>query len=111
MDVPRISERLRERGTESAFVSLLQRCSVLIALAFFISGALGFGLARYLLRSPGGTPEFNAELAKMHWLSVPIIMVPVMGMMMIALWQLIRGLKVLTGLTMDELFKSEPEKK
>jgi len=111
MDVPRISAVLRERGNEPAFATLLSRCSLLIALAFFLSGGLGFGLARYLLRSPGGTPEFNAELAKMHWLSVPIIMVPVMGMMMIALWWLIRGLKVLTGLTMDELFKAEPEKK
>ena len=111
MDVPRIDAALRERGTENAFMSLLQRCSLLIACAFFVSGALGFMLARYLLKSPGGTPEFNAELAKMHWLSVPVIMVPVMGMMMIALWQLIRGLKNLTGLTMDELFKPEPAKK
>ncbi|MEO6874594.1 MAG: VC0807 family protein [Opitutaceae bacterium] len=110
MDVPRIESSLRERGAERGFTSLLQRCSILIALAFFISAALGYGLARYLLKSPGGTPEFNAELAKMHWLSVPVIMVPVMGMMMLALWQLIRGLRSLTGLTTDEIFKSEPEK-
>jgi hypothetical protein len=111
MDVPRIDAALRERGTEAGFRSLLQRCSLLIALAFFLSGGLGYLLARYLLKSPGGTAEFNAELAKMHWLSVPVIMVPVMGMMMVALWQLIRGLRGLTGLTTDEIFKSEPEKK
>ncbi len=110
MDVPRIESALRERGSAEGLKSLLQRCSLLIALAFFISGGLGFGLARYLLHSPGGTPEFNAELAKMHWLSVPVIMIPVMGMMMVALWQLIRGLKLLTGLTMDEIFRAEPEK-
>ena len=111
MDVPRIESALSERGTADGFVSLLRRCSLLIALAFFLSGGLGFALARFLLKSPGGTPEFNAELAKMHWLSVPVIMVPVMAMMMVALWQLIRGLRALTGLTTDEIFKSEPEKK
>ena len=110
MDVPRIETALRERGTGGGFAALLRGCNLLIALAFFVSGALGFVLARYLLRSPGGTPEFNAELAKMHWLSVPVIMVPVMAMMMVALWRLISGLKTLTGLTTDELMKIEPEK-
>jgi hypothetical protein len=111
MDVPRIETALRARGTEEGFTALLWRCSLLIALAFFLSGGLGFALARYVLKSPGGTPEFNAELAKMHWLSVPIIMVPVMAMMMVALWRLIRGMKALTGLTTDEIFKTEPAKK
>jgi len=111
MDVPRIETSMRDRGTTEGFKPLLQRCSLLIALAFFISGVLGYGLARYLLRSPGGTPEFNAELAKMHWLQVPIIMVPVMAMMMVALWQLLRGMRQLTGLTTDQILKAEPEKK
>ena len=91
MDVPRIEAALRARGTEEGFTALLWRS--------------------FLLKSPGGTPEFNAELAKMHWLSVPIIMVPVMAMMMVALWRLIRGMKALTGLTTDEIFKTEPVKK
>jgi hypothetical protein len=111
MDVPRIEAALRGRGTEGGFTALLRRCSLLIALAFFLSGGLGFGLARYLLTSPGGTPEFNTELAKMHWLSVPVIMVPVMAMMMVALWRLLRGLRTLTGLTTDEILKSESAKK
>jgi hypothetical protein len=111
MDVARIESALQARGTADGFSAVMRRCSILIALAFFISGGLGFGLARYLLKSPGGTPEFNAELAKMHWLSVPVIMVPVMAMMMVALWQLVRGLRELTGLTTDEIFRAEPEKK
>jgi hypothetical protein len=111
MDVPRIEQALRERGTEAGLTALLRRCSILVALAFFVSGGLGFLLARYLLRSPGGTPEFNAELAKMHWLSLPVILVPVMGMMMVALWRLVHGLTALTGLATEDLFKAEPKKK
>ena len=111
MDVPRIEEALRTRGAEAAFTALMRRCTVLLALAFFASGGIGFSLARYLLKSPGGTPEFNAELSKMHWLSVPVIMLPFMAMMFVALWRLIRGITKLTGLTMDEMFRATPDKK
>ncbi len=111
MDLPRVGAALRERGTEGGFAGLLRQCTLIVAAAFFVSAALGYGLARHLLRSPAGTPEFNAELAQMHWLSWPIIVVPCMALMMVALWRLIVGLKALTGLTTDEIFKSEPAKK
>ncbi len=111
MDLPRVEAALRERGHETDFRRLLQRCTLLVAAAFFVSAVLGYALARYLLRSPSGTPEFNAELAKMHWFSWPIIVVPCMVLMMVALWRLVVGLKKLTGLTTDEIFKAEPEKK
>ena len=110
MDLPRVNAILTARGNEAGFARLLQRCTLIVAAAFFVSAALGYFLARYLLRSPSGTPEFNAELAKMHWLSWPIIVVPCMVLMMVALWRLIVGLKELTGLTTDEIFKAEPEK-
>jgi hypothetical protein len=109
MDVPRIEAALRERGTETAFLAIMRRSTVLVAAAFFLSGALNFMLARHLLRSPGGTPEFNAELAKMHWLSWPVIAGPSMAMMMFAFWQLLKGVERLTGLTGDDVFR--PDKK
>ena len=111
MDVPRVEAALRERSTEGEFAGLLRRCTVLLALAMFVSGAIGYFLARHLLRSPGGTPEFNAELAKMHWLAVPVIMVPSMAMMMVVFWKLMGGLTRLTGLTTDDIFRTAPEKK
>jgi hypothetical protein len=107
MDVPRIEAALRERGAETAFATIMRRATVLVAVSFFVSGALNFVLARHLLRSPGGTPEFNAELAKMHWLSWPIIAVPSMAMMIVALWQLLKGVETLTGLTADDVFRTE----
>jgi hypothetical protein len=107
MDVPRIEAALRERDAETAFAAIMQRATMLVAASFFVSGALNFVLARHLLRSPGGTPEFNAELAKMHWLSLPVIAVPSMAMMMVALWQLLKGVEALTGLTADDVFRAE----
>lgn len=111
MDVPRIESALRERGSEQGLAALLRQCTLIVAAAFFISAALAYGLARYLLKSPGGTAEFNAELAKMHWLSWPVIVVPSMIMMMLALWRLVNGLKKLTGLATDDLFHADEKKR
>jgi hypothetical protein len=111
MDLPRVEAALQARGQTAGFAGLLKQCTLIVAASFFVSAALGYALARHLLRSPSGTAEFNGELAKMHWLSWPIIVVPCMILMMVALWRLITGLKGLTGLTTDEIFKSEPEKK
>jgi hypothetical protein len=79
-------------------------------VSFLLSAVLNFGLARYLLKSASGTPEFNAELAKMHLLSWPVIVVPSLAMTLFALWRLLTGLKNLTGLSMDEIFRAPPPK-
>lgn len=111
MDVPRVETALREREAHAGFARLLRECTVLVALAFFASAVLAYGLARWLLTSPGGTPEFNDQLSKMHWLGIPVITVPAMAMMMVALWRLFVGIKKLTGLTMDEVMRTPPAKK
>lgn len=107
IDVPRVSAALAERRNEPAFAALMRRCTMLVAGSFFISAALNYLLARHLLRSPGGTAEFNAELAQMHIWSWPVIVVPSMAMMLVALWRLLRGLKRLTGLELEQIFRDE----
>jgi hypothetical protein len=47
----------------------------------------------------------------MHMLSWPVIVVPSMAAMMLVFWRLLAGLKNLTGLTMDEIFRAPEEKK
>ena len=111
MDINRINAALVARGNEPAFARLLARSSYWLGGGFVMSAALNFGLARYLLKSPPGTTEFNAELGRMHMLSWPVIVVPSMIVMMLAFWKLLSGLKGLTGLTTDELFHPVEEKK
>ena len=108
MDIGRIETAMDERGTRSAFVPLLHSASRLLALSFFISAVLNYGLARYLLVSPTGTEAFNNELGKLHLWSWPVIVVPSMGMMMWALWLFIKGLQTATGLKLEELM-NDPE--
>jgi hypothetical protein len=111
VDVDRVNVALSERGQQSAFDRLMVHTSLWLFGAFMLSAVLNFVLARYLLKSPPGTPEFNAEIGRMHVISLPVITVPCMIVMMLAFWRLISGLKRLTGLTTDEIFRGEEEKK
>jgi hypothetical protein len=111
IDVEKVEERLAALNAQSHFARLLQQSTGLLSIAFFISAALNFALARYLLQSPPGTAAFNGELAKMHLLSWPVIVLPSMAMMMFVLWRLLRGITGLTGLTLDDVFRTPPEKK
>ena len=60
IDVARVDAALAERNNRPAFDRLLVQASLLLVASFLVSAALNFGLARYLLKSPTGTPEFNA---------------------------------------------------
>lgn len=46
--------------------------------SFFLSAIMNFVLASYLIRSQPGTEAFNAELAKLTALSLPVIALPLM---------------------------------
>ena len=111
IDVPKVDAALDQRQNRSGFARLLVTSSYLLTISFILSAVLNFVLARYLLKSPSGTPEFNAELAKMHLLSWPVIVLPSLAMTLFALWRLLTGLKNLTGLSMDEIFRAPPPKK
>ncbi len=105
IDVEKVGAALAARGTEPGFDRLMRTSSYLIAVAMLVSAVLNYGFARAIIRSPAGTEAFNQELARMHWVSLLGISVPVIAMMMYALWRLLKGLEQLTGLTFDEIMK------
>lgn len=111
IDVVRVDAALTERNNRPAFVHLMKGSSHLLALSFFLSAGLNFGLARLIITGQPGTELFVQQLAKMHWASLGGAVLPSMAMMMYALWRLLKGLEQLTGLTLDEILKQPPEKK
>ncbi len=110
IDIPKVDAALAARGTRPDFEALMRRAAWLVTASFGVSAALNFGLARWLLTGSAGTPEFNAQLAKMQWLSWPVIVLPSMAMMMFALWQLLSGIKKLTGLELEQIFQAQEKK-
>jgi len=111
IDVVKVEAMLAARGTQAHFARLLRQSTGLLSVAFFVSAALNYALARHLLQSPPGTAAFNGELAKMHLLTWPVIVLPSVAMMMFVLWRLLRGITALTGLPLDDIFHAQPEKK
>jgi len=110
IDVGRVDVALAARGAQGDFARLLRRATALLSLAFFVSAALNYALARHLLRGPPGTAAFNGQLAKMHLLSWPVIVLPSMAMMLFVLWRLLGGIRKLTDLSLDDIFRAPPEK-
>ena len=111
IDVDRIDAALTTRGTQPEFGRLLADASRLLALSFFLSAGLNFGLARVIITGQPGTELFVQQLARMHWASIVGAVLPAMGMMMYALWRLLKGLEGITGLTLDEILKQPADNK
>lgn len=103
LQVDKVASALQKEGTEPEFNAALNNASYLVALSFFLSSVLNYGLAKYLLVSPPGTEQFNAELGKMTALSFPVIAVPATAVMMIALFYLFKRIKTLTHLDLDDI--------
>jgi hypothetical protein len=111
IDTAKVDAVLAERGHRTDFERLLARANYGLALSFLLSAVLNFALARYLLKSPPGTAEFNAELGKMNGLSLPVITIPSMAVTMYVFWKLMSGLTQLTGMELEEIFHAQAKKK
>lgn len=111
MNLPRIHAALDERGLRPMFDRLLASSSWLLAGSFALSAVLNFALARYLITAMPETVEFNEQYGKMLWWSWPVIVGPTMLVTIFALWRLIKGLQVVTGLKLEEILHVHEEKK
>lgn len=108
IDVDQVEAALATRGTREAFDRALRRAGFWLAASFALSAVLNFALARHLIRSESGTSAFNEELAQMNLWSWPVIVIPSVGMTMFTLWQLVREIVGLTGLSQDAIFRQKP---
>lgn len=111
INVPAVDAELQRSQNIPAFNKLLVTTTWMLALSFILSAILNFILAIVILKSPAGSPEFNKELGIMTAWSYPVIALPCMIVTMFALWRLLSGIKKLTGLELEAIFKTPPPKK
>ncbi len=111
INVPKVESALEAHGTRAQFERLLKTCTWLLAGSFALSAVLNFVLARIILTAAPNTSEFTAQLGKMNWWSWPVIMVPSMAIMIVALMKLLRGVHRLTGLDLDDILHPHHQKK
>lgn len=107
VDLEKIKSRLDHTGRHQEFESLINRSTVLFACSFFLSAVLNFGLARAILKSPTGSPEFNSELGRMTALSFPVIALPVLIFTGLIFWYLFDGISKITMLQKNEILRDQ----
>ena len=105
MDVERIQRGLNDRGNQAAFESRLKLATWMMAGSFLFSSVMNYFLATWIVVSPSGTPAFNEELGRLTLLSYPMIALPSMLILMVALYYLARSIKALAGLKLSEALK------
>ena len=111
INVDLVDERLETAHHRTEFNKLLRNASIVLSLSFLLSAILNYVLAHIVLKSHPGTPEFNNELGRMHYLSWPVIVVPSTLILFFALWRLLKGLEKLTGLPQNEILNTQAKEK
>ncbi len=107
MNVEKIQQKLEELNSTHIFESRLIKATYLVAGSFAFSATMNYILAKSIVTSTAGTPEFNQELGQLTLYSYPIIAVPSMMMMMGILYYLWRSIHNLTGLKLEEVLISK----
>lgn len=105
MDVERIQHALDERGNLPAFEARLRTATWMLAASFMFSSVMNYILATLIVTSPAGSAAFNEELGQLTLLSYPMIALPSMLIMMLALYYLARTIHTLAGLKLAEALK------
>lgn len=104
--VDKIESILEKNDTIADFDKLLNQSTLIFAVSFFVSSILNYVLAKIILISSPGSEAFNQELGKMTMLSYPVIVIPSTLVLLVSCWHLIKGVKRLTGLTLEEVVNS-----
>ncbi|RUO24476.1 MFS transporter [Aliidiomarina minuta] len=110
MDVDKVYSAVKKRDNIKAFERVLKQATWLVAGAFFLSAILNYILARMIVVSPAGTTAFNEELGRMTALSFPVIALPTMLVMMVAIFYLFYKLNKLTGQSIENFLHGQDEK-
>ena len=105
IDSEAVNVALDERGTRAPYKRRLVHATFIVAASFFLSSVSNFLLARLVVVSPPGTTAFNEELGKMTALSFPVISVPAIIILSIAILYTVVGIRNLTGMDMERIFR------
>ena len=108
IDTARVDAELTARGHMGSFERLLATTTWMLAAAFLVSAGLNFTLSTIIVKSPAGTVAFNEELGRMTAIAYPVVVVPCLLMTLAALWRLVAGIRQLTGLGLEAIFRQAP---
>ena len=106
LQTDKVDEALRANKNQTEFDRVMVNATWLLAASFLLSSILNYVLAKWIVVSPSGTPEFNDQLGTMNLLSYPVIVIPCMVITMFALFYVFKNIKKLTGLELEDIVHS-----
>ena len=109
-DKQKIEERLEETKTEREFKKLMNISTLILSASFVLSAILNFLIAVYVFKDRNPNMEenlkrqmINEQVADMTWMGYVFIALPLTLIMAFLFWWILKKLKVLTGLSLEEL--------
>ena len=106
--VERVYAALRQRDRVPAYERRLVIATYMVVFGLLVSTVLNYVLARVVVVSEPGSTAFNEELGRMTALSFPVITVPSIIILVIALFYLVSGITKETGLDPQDVFENVP---
>ncbi len=115
INVAKLDAAIDTPSRREGFQRLMVQSTWIFAASFIVSAALNFIFATSIVTTdPRGGPAaeiaFNEEIGKMTGLSWIVITLATLPLSIWALFHLFRGLKALTGLSLEELAHEPPKK-
>ena len=107
IDVDAVYDAFKQRGSVDAYERRMNTATYVVAFGLLVSTVLNYVLARVVVVSDPGTTAFNQEFGRMTALSFPVIAVPSITILGIALYYLVSGIRKETGLEFSDIFKSD----
>jgi hypothetical protein len=93
----KLNASLADKNANPEFNKKVAVSSYIVAASFFLSSALNYGLAKWILVSEPGTTAYTEELGRMTALSYPVIVIPSMILLITALIYLFKQISRCTG--------------
>ena len=103
MQVDKIDATLAANGKTEEFEATLKNSTFILAFSFLVSSILNYTLAKIIVTSPAGTVEFNDQLGTMNLLSYPVIVIPCMIIMFVAIFYLLNRITKMTGMELEDI--------
>lgn len=108
-----ILSRLKVNNREDDFKKILNFTTFCLAGSFVLSAIMNFAIAMWVftdishLDPESKSQTLNEQVAEMHWLGYVFIALPLSLVMVGILWFLIKRLKQMTGLSLNEILASD----
>ena len=107
LDMEEVRARALEKHAAGQLERRIARANYLTGILFMILAIASYFATLWVIASPGGSPGFNQEYARLRLISLPAITLPMVIGLTAVLYYLVHSMEKLTGLEFDSILKKK----